>query len=199
MVFLCGGWALGEATPPANDAAATTTPSGPHWRFVSTYCEGFKPINDPEHGISWGGEVLPDSIQATYITTDRTDVNHPIELKTVYNWGWQLDPIPDVELGNLYPGEEVRILMTLEYAGIDPQIRGNYAEMHVGAFRNYPKDNNVLIADPGGILEKEVSIEIPRGNRGGPAVDHRHRVHRKRSAQSHLLLRLRMGGVAAYQ
>ena len=95
LVFLFEGWALGEALTPANDAAATTPPIGPHWRFVSTYCEGFKPINDPVHGVLWSGEVLPSSIQATYITTDWTNASLPIELKAVYNWGWQIDPIPE--------------------------------------------------------------------------------------------------------
>ena len=154
---------VGDASQPT----ATAARQGPHWRFVTTYCEGFKPINDPEHGVSWGGEVLPGSIQATYTTTDWTDVNHPIELKTVYNWGWQVDPIPEVGLGDLYPGNEVKILMSLEYTGLDPNKYGGYGEMYAGAFRYYPKDNDLLIANPGGILEKEISIEIPEGIQAG--------------------------------
>ena len=171
MAFLFCGGAFGEVVPSSDDigqlAEAPTEPIGPHWRFVSTYCEGFKPINDPEHGVSWGGEVLPGSIQATYTTTDRTDVNHPIELKSVFNWGWQIDPIPEAGLGDLYPGNEVKILMSLGYTGLDPDKYGGYAEMYAGVFQNYPQDNNLLIGNPGGTLEKEITIEIPEGIEAG--------------------------------
>ena len=56
--------------------------------------------------------------------------------------------------------------MSLEYTGLDPKY-GGYAEMYVGAFRYYPKDNVVKIVNPGGTLEKEVKIIIPEGIKVG--------------------------------
>lgn len=145
-------------------------PKGGYWRFVRVECDEFKPINDAEHGISWSGQILSNSIQATYIGTDNTNVNYPVEQKFVYNWSWKIDPLPGSDSGNLYPGDKVEILLSLEYTGIDLAKLGNFAEIYTGAFKNYPPDNRLIFNGPGGVGSKPVSISIPKGFPGGQST-----------------------------
>ncbi|MFZ5974642.1 MAG: hypothetical protein ACOYU3_04440 [Bacillota bacterium] len=144
-------------------------PEGGYWRFVRVDCNTFEPINDQEGGTYWNGDIRSNYILATYIVTDKTNVNDPVQQEMVYNWGWQIGAAPKGDQNNLYPGNTVEILLSLEYTGIDSNKLGNYAEMYAGAFKNYPSDNRVMINGPGGTGEKEVDIEIPTGLAGQEA------------------------------